>query len=250
MKTFIKNMRRSRFPFLFLVCLLETRSALALINVNCVGDSITFGSGLATTAETYPFKLQQLLGPAYSVANYGVSGATLLKAGDSPYWGTSAYTFSHGIRGGQIPNIVILMLGSNDAKPQNWQFSGSFIQDYTNLVASYANLTTHPRILVCTPPPVFGSGAFNINPGVVETNIAPLVRQLSLALDRELIDMNSIFAGHPELFPDTVHPNSDGATAMASLVYTAIVPEPGSASLFGFGLLILLRGRNRPGRCD
>lgn len=129
------------------------------------------------------------------------------------------------------------MSGSNDAKPQNWRISGSFIQDHTNLVASYANLTTHPRILVCNPPSVFGSGAFNINPGVVEKKIAPLVRQLSLALGLELIDMNSHFAGHPELFPDTVHPNSEGATAMASIVSAAIMPEPGSAGLLGFGLL-------------
>lgn len=105
MNTFMKNIRRSRVPVLFLACLLETRNPLALINVNCVGDSITFDFGLATTAETYPFKLQQLLCPSYSMANYGVSGATLLQAGDSPYWDTSAYTFIHGIRGGQILNI-------------------------------------------------------------------------------------------------------------------------------------------------
>ena len=87
------------------------------------------------------------------------------------------------------------------------------------LVASYLHLTNLPKVIVCTPCPVYGSGAFDIRPGAVATNIAPTVRDLAARLGLQVIDLHTRLAGHPEWFPDTVHPNSKGMTAMAAMVY-------------------------------
>jgi hypothetical protein len=144
----------------------------------------------------------------------------LLRNGDITYWHTSTYTNSHG--NPTPPDIVVIMLGSNDSKPINWAYKANFITDYTDLIATYTNLSTHPRVLICTPPPVFGSGAWSINPGIVATNIAPMIRQLGVSLGREVIDMHAKFAGRAEWFPDTVHPDSKGTTVMAAIVYAAL----------------------------
>ena len=57
------------------------------IRVACVGDSITFGSGIQDrNTNSYPAQLGRLLGEKWETRNFGVSGATLLKNGDKPYW--------------------------------------------------------------------------------------------------------------------------------------------------------------------
>ena len=88
-----------------------------------IGDSITEGAGLSNPSlESYPAKLHRLLGPGYEARNYGVSGRTLLKKGDFPYWNENAYRQSREWN----PDIVVIQLGTNDSKPQNWRHSTNF----------------------------------------------------------------------------------------------------------------------------
>ncbi|MBO6101847.1 MAG: hypothetical protein J6P03_01170, partial [Opitutales bacterium] len=68
--------------------LIFARSALSAgekIRVACIGDSITAGAGVKGRENFYPSKLQEKLGDAYEVRNFGVSGRTMLSKGDSPY---------------------------------------------------------------------------------------------------------------------------------------------------------------------
>ena len=62
--------------------------------VACVGDSITYGHGLNQSTESYPVVLAARLGAGHTVQNFGVSGTTLLKNGDHPYWDEANYTAS------------------------------------------------------------------------------------------------------------------------------------------------------------
>ncbi len=191
--------------------------------VACIGDSITAGVGVTTPAlDSYPAKLQQLLGTNYNVINYGVSGTTLLLQGDMPYWTTSANAAAHGP---PLPNIIIIMLGSNDSKPQNWQYGTNFYSNYQRFILTFTNLSTQPLVLVCTPPPCFGPNSPLINPGIVATNISPLVRAVGTNLNHQVIDMQILLAGHGEWFPDNVHPNSQGTSVMAAIVYTALLGD-------------------------
>jgi lysophospholipase L1-like esterase len=206
----------------------------AAINISCVGDSITQGAGVTNPSqESYPAKLQKLLGTNYTVTNFGVSGTTLLKKGDFPYWNTLAYPSS---RVRPTPAIVIIMLGTNDSKPQNWAYGSNFMGDYEALLASYTNISTNPRILLCTPPPVYGNGNFNIKPDIVATNIAPLIRELGTNYDLQVIDMHELLAGHGEWFPDNVHPNLQGTSVMAAIVYTALLGDTMNGVTPGLGI--------------
>jgi lysophospholipase L1-like esterase len=191
-------------------------SSAAALKIACVGDSITEGAGLSSpSVESYPARLQRLLGTNFVVRNYGVSGRTLLKRGDFPYWKEGAYTQSRDWE----PDIVIIKLGTNDSKPYNWRYGTNYVSDFEEFIASYAALTSQPRIILCAPAPVYRNGAFDIRPGTVATNITPAVRDLAARLGLSLIDFQVRLAGHPEWFPDTVHPNTRGMAVMAAVVF-------------------------------
>jgi len=194
--------------------------AAAQTRVACVGDSITEGYGLATPGqEAYPAQLGALLGADYAVRNFGVSGTTARKQGDKPYWNQAAYTQSTTFD----PSVVLIMLGTNDAKPQNWD-EAAFAADYTALVEVYRDLGA--RVLVATPPRVFANGAFDISPSTVANELTPLVRELAPQIGAELVEVFIATEDHAEWFPDTVHPSREGAAAIASAFATAIQKSP------------------------
>ena len=62
------------------------------IKVAAVGASLTHGSGASDwRTKSYPAQLQAMLGNDYEVANFGVSGRTMLRSGERPYWVEDAY---------------------------------------------------------------------------------------------------------------------------------------------------------------
>ena len=76
-----------------LVLAAGTTHVQAATKVACVGDSITVGVG-GTPAGSYPTRLGQRLGTTYEVRNFGVSGTTLLKRGNLPYWNSQLFAAS------------------------------------------------------------------------------------------------------------------------------------------------------------
>jgi lysophospholipase L1-like esterase len=168
------------------------------------------------------------------VTNFGVSRTTLLKAGDYPYWTTDKFTQSHDLS----PNIVVIMLGTNDSKPHNWRHQADFVSNYEELIDSYANLATAPRIFLNLPPPA-GTNGFNISGTVIEAEILPLIEQAAVAKPVTVVDVFGAWGGHdfdhsffgsPE---DQVHPNAAGAQLIADTVYAVLMASavnPGGAS--------------------
>ena len=115
------------------------------------------------------------------------------------------------------------MLGTNDAKPQNWQAT-EYQADYASLIAYYRGLGANVVIMV--PPPVYNNGAFDISPAVVNEQLRQIVPQIAAAANTPLIDLHQPLANHPEWFPDNVHPNADGARALAEVVAMTVVTVP------------------------
>ena len=195
---------------------LMTARAAEPIKVACVGDSITQGAG-AKSGQSYPSQLQALLGDKYKVGNFGVSGRTLLKKGDFPYWKEKKYQEALAME----PAIVVIMLGTNDTKPQNWKFEAEFEADYRELVKSFQSLKSKPRVFVCRPVPVPGMGNYGINEENIQKEI-PRLDALAKALGCGVIDMHAALAKFPEMLPDRVHPNTAGAGEMAKAAARAI----------------------------
>ena len=204
-----------RILLLALISLMTARAAEP-IKVACVGDSITQGSG-AQKGKSYPAQLQALLGDGYQVGNFGVSGRTLLKKGDFPYWKEKKYQDALAME----PAIVVIMLGTNDTKPQNWKFEAEFDADYRELVKSFQSLKSKPKVFVCRPVPVPGEGNYGINEENIQKEI-PRVDALAKELGCGVIDMHAALEKSPELLPDRVHPNTAGAGEMAKAAAKAI----------------------------
>ncbi|MEY5005234.1 MAG: hypothetical protein RI969_322 [Verrucomicrobiota bacterium] len=203
---------------LFLALLsIMTIHAAEPIKVACVGDSITQGVG-AKSGQSYPAQLQALLGDGYQVGNFGVSGRTLLKKGDFPYWKEKKYQAALAME----PAIVIIMLGTNDTKPQNWQHEAEFAADYRELVKSFQSVKSKPKVFVCRPVPVPGKGNYGINEENVQKEI-PRVDALAQELGCGVIDMHAALDKFPEMLPDRVHPNTAGAGEMAKAAAQAIL---------------------------
>ncbi|HTJ78681.1 MAG TPA: GDSL-type esterase/lipase family protein [Rariglobus sp.] len=190
----------------------------AATRIACVGDSITAGSGLKDARhEAWPSVLGELLGPNYDVGNFGVSGATLLVHGNKPYWNEAAFPKADAF----APKIVIIALGTNDSKAANWDTRhGEFLADANALVDHFAKLPSKPQIWLCLPPPIF-SHAY----GIDEPNAAKIrtiLRSVAAAHHLKVIDPGSAMNHKAEMFPDGVHPNADGAKAMAGVIAAAL----------------------------
>jgi lysophospholipase L1-like esterase len=183
-----------------------------------VGDSITYGMGVALNRgkDSYPAQLQKLMGKEYQMLNYGVTGATLLKSGDKPYWNSGFFQSSQE----SDPAIVTIMLGTNDSKPQNWN-AEDYETQLVELVTKYKNLPGHPAVYLLTPPAVF-SNSIGARNDVIQNEEIPIILRVGEQTNTPVIDIFSATMDHPEYFPDGVHPNAAGNTAIAEAIYAAI----------------------------
>ncbi len=216
------------------------------VKVACVGDSITHGAKIVDREKfAYPQQLDRMLGDDYLVRNFGRSGTTLLKKGNRPYTRQKEYRDSLAF----LPDIVIIKLGTNDSKPGNWdKHKADFATDAAALVRSYQDLPSHPRVILCKPVMVTVKNK-PITEKIVRNEIAPEIEKTAFKLEIECVDLHPVLRDHPEWLPDGIHPNAQGATAIASHLHRLLttVPEPtptlrypaktSTSSFFGHELL-------------
>ena len=196
------------------------------VRVACVGDSITLGAGLH---RTYPAQLGRWLGTNYEVRNFGVSATTLLHLGDFPYIGRPDYTNALAFQ----PDVVFIDFGANDSKHSgdgsldatnavnNWQFKGDFTGDYKEMIAAFRKANPTAKIFICYPTPDF-PGRWGINEKTIRDEMIPMIRGVADETGATVIDLHSALAGKADLFPDTVHPNNEGAKLMAAEIFRAL----------------------------
>lgn len=192
------------------------------IRVACVGDSITYGAGVEDRdTKNFPTVLGGLLGSSFEVRNFGRSGATLAETGDLPYRSTEEFKAATAWN----PDVVIIKLGTNDTKPQNWKGPEAFGQDLESLLGHFLGLKNSPKtqVWVCLPVPVY-EARWGINSETLEDGVIPTLMKVCQKRRVPVIDLNDALTGHPEMFPDKIHPNAAGAKLMALTVFQAIRP--------------------------
>ena len=235
----ILEARVPRTAVLVLVALFLPTAAQAAspTHVACVGDSITYGYLASSSNASYPSNLQRMLGAAVMVKNFGHSGATMLSVGDLPYQKQSEYTaatsFVSGAGTGSTVAVVI-MLGTNDSKPQNWMSGGQtraaqFRTDAAALVDHFAQMPVHPTVYLAIPPRVYAN-SFGIDAAVLHDQIEPVLRDVAAAKGVATIDVDTPTAGHPELFSDGVHPTDMGYTRVAMIIHDALLSGGGGGN--------------------
>jgi lysophospholipase L1-like esterase len=192
----------------------------------CVGDSITYGAGIKDREhDSYPAQLGRMLGEGWDVRNFGVSGATMLKQGNKPYDKEKAYREALAWK----PDVVVIMLGTNDSKPQNWSHKDDYASDYKSLIAAFRETNPSVKIYACTPVPAWDN-RFKIRGEVIDNEEVPLVNQVANENDTKIIDLRGALDGKKEVFPDGVHPNEEGARLMAAAVYEGLTGKAAPAS--------------------
>jgi lysophospholipase L1-like esterase len=185
-------------------------SSTDTIRIACVGDSITGGT-------FYPDDLWMLFGANYTVGNFGVGGTTASLDSMSPYMNTSAFQDAKNFQ----PNIVVIMLGTNDANTLITPNNGSFANGYLKLVEAFQDLSTKPKIYLVKPPPIFSNGTYPDAEYFV-SNIIPCIEQVAKQTNLPIIDVFSALINSSDYFPDGVHPDEEGSNLIADEIYNAM----------------------------
>lgn len=210
----MKKFLLTSFMFLLLISIALPQSK---IKIACVGNSITQGPG-RENPDSYPLQLQEILGETYDVKNFGVSGRTLLKKGDYPYWNEPQFEEVKQFK----PDILIIKLGTNDSKSQNWKFKDEFISDYLDLIKTFKkSMPKNSKVFICIPVPVFKTN-FGITEDILVKEMRPMLLQIAKMSKSQVINLYDPLLTYSDLFPDGIHPNTQGLAIMATEVSKAI----------------------------
>ena len=201
------------------------------IKVACIGNSVTYGYGHENPSLTsYPSQLAEMLGDDYEVGNFGKSGATLLRKGHRPYNEQEEFEKALDF----APDIAIIHLGLNDTDPRNWKYyKREFISDYVALIEAFEEVNPDVEIYICRMTPIFHwhhrfkKGTRDWYWEIQETieNIAENIAEV------KIIDLQEVLYHRPDLMPDALHPNPEGANLIAQRVYSAITGDFGGLSV-------------------
>jgi acyl-CoA thioesterase I len=201
------------------------------VRIAFMGNSITIGAGLTNpNVENYPAQVATMLSKIYGdtcvVGNFAVSGRTLLKHGDFPLWNEIQYPNSWNF----APDIVFILLGTNDTKPQNWgPYSNEYFSDYQSMIDSFRVRNPRVKFISGYPPPCFEhknlSLVWEINDSIILNGVIPIVDSIAKINGNEIVDFYHPLLNSGSLFPDEVHPNVEGSKIMAQLVVDKIVEK-------------------------
>ena len=189
--------------------------------VICIGDSITYGQGVMSSRDTdsYPAQLAVLLGDDYRVINYGLPNRTLQSTGNMPY--TQETFFQESLS--KNPDIVILMLGSNDSKPDFWD-AKRYEQEYTAFLQQYQNMASKPTVYIMVPPAIFleNPDSGDCSDAIVRDEVSEILTGISKTSGAALIDLYALTQSQPQWFADGLHPNQQGNAAIAQAIAEAV----------------------------
>lgn len=181
--------------------------------IACVGNSITYGYLTHSIEETYPYKLQKMLGDSVEVRNFGVPGAAVQFDKFITYSKTDAYSELKLFK----PDLIIMKLGTNDSRPDEWTNEEFFYADYLRLVRKMKNISD--RVYLCYPIPPCGD-KWKQRDGILRKKVMKLIKRVSKEEKLPVIDLyreemkNSI-----NYFPDGIHPTSNGYDIIAKSIY-------------------------------
>lgn len=200
------------------------------IRITCVGASITEGARIENPQEnSFPGQLQSLLGPEYKVFNYGIGGTTMLKKGNYPYWNTPAY--QEALKSN--PDIVFIDLGGNDAKAVNRPFYDELENDAREMIRSFNELPSRPRVIVMLPTVFFETDTNGIYDPISRNEVTPRLREAAYKENVEVLDMYTLLVDRPDLIPDKIHPEEKGSEIMAKRLFQQIIcPLEDSFNIF------------------
>lgn len=222
---------------MILIAVFSVDVSAAKIKVACIGDSITYGYGIADRAnDSYPAQLQKLFDAKkpgkYEVRNFGNSGRGI-------YLDSMRGREKRGFRWMKEhkaalewkPDIVISNLGINDCGEYIKEYTGArrrgqFEGDYRDLLNDYKKANKSVQLYIWTKlSPLAEGQKFYRSP-------EPFLMQKDLERVAEMVDAVGIDMQEPlrevideVLAKDKIHPDKNGAKIIAEATFGAIM-EP------------------------
>ena len=230
--------------------------------INCVGDSITWGSGSTNKIDGkcdkeayYPGQLEKLIGSnnctIYVDAKPGASLLPDFAPGSVSVGGYASVADIIPSFDREDLDIVILMLGTNDSKVTRtdngvykvgiWDVRGAaqnFEAEYKELLEIYFNMESKPFVYCMLPPPSLPEEVapnYRITDANMKDEIIPIINKVVSEYQEQgypvgTIDIRSAFPD-PEteqdelvsVLADGVHPNAAGYTIMAETIYNQML---------------------------
>ena len=166
-------------------CSLEANESYTHSVIALIGDSLTWGLGASNRSLTsYPAVLRDIKGVSgvYTVLNFGDSGKTALNStGKDSYWNT--LTFQMALVSN--PKIVVIQLGTNDAKKSFWNET-QFKDNYIDMIRLFQRLKSRPAVYISIPPPLFTSKdpVYGIQPEVVNKVFPILIPDIAMTANK------------------------------------------------------------------
>ena len=200
------------------------------IRVACVGNSITYGTGIKDRAhDSYPSQLQRMLGDKYVVGNFGKPGATLLYHGHRPYVVQPEFKEALKFKG----DIAVIHLGINDTDPRNWpNYRDEFVKDYLSIMDSLRAANPKVRFILARMTPIADRHPrFISGTKLWHDEIQTAIETVARVSGAELIDFHEPMYPYPNLLPDAIHPNPEGAGILAKTVYGGITGNYGGLKM-------------------
>jgi acyl-CoA thioesterase I len=180
------------------------------VRVACVGDSITVSS-------QYPLDLWADLGSGYIVGDFGVGGAAVAGSTGMGYLHLAGLEVAKGFQ----PDIVVIMLGTNDAYTYLKENSTEFTSDYLTIIGEFQSLSKKPVIYLVEPIPIY-SNTVSLSDEILTQRVIPDIQQIAAQTDLQVIDAHTPLQNHPELYQDGIHPTADGAKVLADAIHAGI----------------------------
>lgn len=223
-------MKKYWIGILWMLTCVSMGVAQKTVKVACVGNSVTYGTGIKNReTDSYPAQLQRLLGKGYEVGSFGKPGATLLNKGYRPYTQQEEYRKAVEFAG----DWVIIHLGLNDTDPKAWpNYRDEFLHDYLALIDTFRRVNPACRIWVCRMTPIahrhrrFKSGTRDWY-WMIQEKIEQVARWAGVGL----IDLQEPLYHRPDLLPDALHPDEEGAGLLAKTVYQAVTGDFGGLKM-------------------
>ena len=191
------------------------------IKIAFVGDSITYGAGVSDRAtKSFAGIIAKATSDKYHAINFGVSATSALYSAKTPYFQTEAYASALEFN----PDILHIMLGTNDIKNENWDLGkGNFKLDYKKIVDSFKAINPNLKIVVGIPPRIHKENVFGErNPQILEEEGIPLIYEVAEEINATVANYFDPTKDKPEYFPDFLHPNDEGHKIMADIALAAI----------------------------
>ena len=220
-------MKKVSIFFLFFVLSIVFISAYpqdSIIRIGTIGNSITHGVVLPDpSTQSYPAQLavmlKEIFGDTVLLKNFGLTTTTMLKKGNVSYWDTQHLKDYLAF----APDICVILLGTNDTKPINWDVYGSeYITDYMALIDTIRLTNPSTRFILGYPPPVF-EDRWGIRDSVLVNGVMPAIDSVLTRVDAKLVDFYYPLLKSGHLFPDKIHPDIEGSKEMAKILLKRLI---------------------------